>query len=146
MKALHLDAGDQSVGRQLTALASSLYAIARTVLGLIFIMFGLNDFVPFIPYPPSIPEHAGAFFGAMVQSHFAYFVFGVQLIAGILLVINRFVPLALVMLAGVIANILAFHIAMWPATIVPFPALVTVLWFIVAWRYRTKLNPLLQPT
>lgn len=120
------------------------YVITRTVLGLMFIMFGLNGFVPFIPSPPSIPQYAGAFFGAMVQSHFAYFVFGVQLIAGILLVVNRFVPLALVMLAGVIANILAFHITMWPATIFPFPVLVTVLWFIVAWRYRAKLNPLLQ--
>ena len=120
-------------------------AIARTVLGLIFVMFGLNDFVPFIPNPPSIPQSAGTFVGTMVQSHFAYFVFGVQLIAGILLVFNRFVPLALVMLAGVIANILAFHITMWPATIFPFPLLVTALWFIVAWRYRAKLNPLLQP-
>lgn len=121
------------------------YATARAVLGLIFIMFGLNDFVPFIPRPPSIPQFAGMFVGAMVQSHFAYFVFGVQLIAGVLLVINRFVPLALVTLAGVIANILAFHITMWPATILPLPVLVTALWFIVAWRYRAKLNPLLQP-
>ena len=121
------------------------YAIARTMLGLVFIIFGLNGFVPFIPNPPSIPQHAGVFFGVMVQSHFAYFVFGVQLLAGVLLVINSFVPLKLVMLAGVIANILAFHITMWPAAIFPFPVLVTVLWFIVAWRYRAKLNPLLQP-
>lgn len=110
-----------------------------------FITFGLNDFVPFIPNPPSIPQEAGTFFGAMVQTHFSYFVFGVQLIAGVMLVSNRFVPLALVMLAAVIANILAFHLTMWPATLIPMPLVATVLWFIVAWRYRAKLNPLLQP-
>ena len=124
---------------------NSFYAIARTLLGLMFIVFGLNDFVPFIPNPPSIPQSAGTFFGLMVQSHFSYFVFGAQLIAGVLLVINRFVPLALVMLAAVIANILAFHITMWPATLIPMPLIATVLWFIVAWRYRAKLTPLLQP-
>lgn len=122
-----------------------LYSVARTILGLLFVAFGLNDFVPFIPNPPSIPSYAGTFFGTMVQSHFSYFVFGVQLIAGLLLVVNRFVPLALVMLAAVIANIIAFHITMWPASLVPLPLVVTVLWFVVAWRYRDKLNPLLQP-
>jgi uncharacterized membrane protein YphA (DoxX/SURF4 family) len=124
---------------------NALYTIARTLLGLMFIAFGLNDFVPFIPSPPSIPQEAGTFFGAMVQTHFAYFIFGVQLISGVMLVINRFVPLALVMLAAVIANILAFHVTMWPAALIPMPLVATVLWFVVAWRYRSKLNPLLQP-
>jgi putative oxidoreductase len=123
----------------------ALYTIARILLGATFVAFGLNDFVPFIPNPPSIPQYAGTFFGTMVQSHFSYFVFGVQLVAGVLLVINRFVPLALVLLAAVIANILAFHITMWPATIFPMPLIVTALWFVVAWRYRARLNPLLQP-
>jgi putative oxidoreductase len=81
-----------------------------------------------------------------VMSHFAWFVFGVQLVSGLLLLVNRFVPLALMMLAGVIANILAFHIAMWPASLIPMPIIVTILWFVVAWHYRERLNPLLQPT
>ncbi|HZY99660.1 MAG TPA: DoxX family membrane protein [Candidatus Baltobacteraceae bacterium] len=124
---------------------NALHAIARTALGLMFVVFGLNDFVPFIPSPPSIPGYAGAFFETMVQSHFAWFVFGAQLIAGLLLVVNRFVPLALVILAAIIANIIAIHVTMWPAALVPLPLVVTVLWFIVASRYRDKLDPLLQP-
>jgi putative oxidoreductase len=122
------------------------YNVARILMGLMFVLFGFNGFVPFIPNPPSIPQFAGMFFGAMVQSHFAWFVFGVQLISGVLLLVNRYVPLALMMLAGVIANILAFHISMWPASLIPMPIIVTVCWFIVAWHNREKLFPLLQPT
>ena len=118
------------------------WTIARVLLGIIFIVFGLNGFVPFIPGPPTVPEHAGAFVGAMMASHFAYLVFGVQLIAGLLLLVNQYVPLALVALAAVISNILTFHITMWPATIIPLPILVTVLWFVVAWPMRRHFAPL----
>lgn len=121
------------------------YHTARILMGLMFVTFGLNGFIGFIPNPPSIPQFAGMFFGAMMQSHFAWFVFGVQLISGLFLLVNRFVPLSLLMLAGVIANILAFHITMWPASLIPMPIIVTVLWFVVAWRYRETFNPLLQP-
>lgn len=78
----------------------------------------------------------------MVSSHFSYFVFGVQVLCGILLLVNRYVPLAIVLLAAVIANILEFHITMWPAALIPMPALVTVLWFIVAWPLRAQFAPL----
>ena len=122
------------------------YTAARVLMGLMFVTFGLNGFIGFIPNPPSIPQYAGVFFGTMMQTHFAWFVFGVQFVAGVLVLANRFVPLALMMLAGVIANILAFHITMWPASLIPMPIIATALWFVVAWHYREKLNPLLQPT
>ncbi len=109
---------------------------ARILLGLIFAVLGINGFVPFLPNPTSIPATALAFFGAMAASHFAYFVFGVQVVCSILLLVNRYVPLAVILLAAVIANILAFHITMWPAALIPMPILVTMLWFIVAWPLR----------
>lgn len=137
MKVLQLEDGSR--------VQNALYATARILLGLLFVLFGFNGFVPFIPFPPAIPQLAGTFFGVMVQSHFSYFVFGVQLIAGLMLVSGRFVPLAIVALAAVLANVLAFHITMWPATIVPMPLIALVLWAIVAWRYRERLLPLLQP-
>jgi putative oxidoreductase len=120
------------------------FIAARILLGLMFVVFGINGFVPFIPNPPSIPQNAGMFFGAMVQSHFSYFVFGVQLLSGLLLLVNRFVPLAVVTLAAVIANIIAFHITMWPASLVPMPLVVAILWFAVAWSVRDHLKPLLS--
>jgi putative oxidoreductase len=122
---------------------NALLVAARILLGAMFVVFGLNGFLAFIPSPPSIPQTAMTFFGAMVQSHFSYFVFGVQLICGALLLVNRFVPLAVVTLAAVIANIIAFHVTMWPASLIPMPLVATVLWFVVAWSVRDRLAPLL---
>jgi hypothetical protein len=120
-----------------------LYTTARILLGLMFTIFGLNGFLHFIPNPPSIPAPALAFYVAMIQSHFSYFVFAVQLVAGILLLLNRYVALAIVALAGVIANIFAFHVTMWPQSLVPMPIVALVLWFAVAWSQRDRLVPLL---
>jgi uncharacterized membrane protein YphA (DoxX/SURF4 family) len=115
--------------------------IARILLGLMFTVFGLNGFLHFIPAGMPGGE-AGAFIGAMAASHYAYFVFGVQLAAGLLLLIDRFVPLALALLAAVIANILAFHITMAPSGL-PMAILAAVLWVIVALPFRPQFAPFL---
>ncbi len=114
--------------------------IARSLLGLIFVIFGLNGFLGFIPAPP-IPGTAGAFLGALTTSHYVFFVSGVQVIAGVLLLTNQYVPLALVLLGAVIANILVFHATMMPAGL-PLPILVTVLWVVVALSVRPHFAPL----
>ena len=108
--------------------------IARILLGLIFFVFGLNGFVGFIPMPP-LEGVAGAFIGALFTSHYLYLISGVQLIAGVLLLINRFVPLALALLAPVIANILMYHATMQPSGF-PLAIFTTLLWGILVWRYR----------
>ena len=115
---------------------------ARLLLGLMFVVFGLNLIWLFLPPPPHVPENAGAFSGAMLSSHFVYLVAAAQVIPGVLLIVNQYVPLALVVLAAVIVNILAFHLTMWPQAIVPFPIIVTICWFIVAWPLRAHFAPL----
>jgi uncharacterized membrane protein YphA (DoxX/SURF4 family) len=121
----------------------TVYLVSRLLLGLIFGVLGLNGFVSFMPTPPSIPPAAMTFFGAMVTTHFSYFVFGAQVIAGFLVLFNRYVPLAIVTLAAILANIWAYHITMWPAGIFPMPIVATILWFIVAWSIRRAFAPLL---
>jgi hypothetical protein len=103
---------------------------------------GFNGFVQFIPSPPYIPPTAMAFYGAMMTSHFAYFVFGVQVISGLLVLFNRYVPFALFMLGAVLANIFAFHITMWPQALFPMPIVALVLWFLTAWPIRSQFAPL----
>lgn len=115
--------------------------IARILLGLMFLVFGLNGFVPFIPAPP-LPGLAGTFIGILFTSHYAVLVFAVQVAGGILLLTDQFVPLALAVLAPVIANILVFHITMQPSGILP-GLLAAILWIILARRYRAAFAPLL---
>ena len=114
--------------------------IARILLGLMFFVFGLNGFLHFLPAPP-IPGLAGTFLGALMQSHYVFFVAGVQVIAGTLLLVNRFVPLALALLAPVLANILVFHLTMQPRGLPP-GIFATILWIILAWRFRAYFAPL----
>src|SRR5271154_6343381 len=108
--------------------------IARYLLGLIFIVFGLNGFLNFIHQPPPSNPLALQFFIAVSASHFAAFFFAVQLIGGLLLLSGFFVALALKVLDAAVYNILAFHLTLAPASIAP--ALVaSVLWVLVFLQY-----------
>jgi uncharacterized membrane protein YphA (DoxX/SURF4 family) len=109
--------------------------VARILLALAFVVFGLNGFLHFIPAPPP-PGVAGQFEAALAATHYFHFVYAIQLISGILFLVNRFVPLALTLIAPVIVNILLFHIFMAPASIGP-GALTAVCWFILFARHRT---------
>jgi putative oxidoreductase len=111
--------------------------IARYLLGLIFLVFGLNGFLHFIPMPP--PKGLAAQFGgAIFVSHYWVVIFGLQVIGGLLLLVNRFVPLALVLLGPVIVNIFFFHALMAPEGL-PLAIVVVVLWVILAVRYKQYL-------
>jgi putative oxidoreductase len=81
--------------------------IARYLLGLIFLTFGLNGFLHFIPMPPPTGV-AAQFFGALFVSRFYVVIFLLQIVPAVLLLANRYVPLALTILGAVIVNILAF--------------------------------------
>jgi hypothetical protein len=116
--------------------------IARYLLGVIFLVFGLNGFLPFIPMPaPS--GVAGQFMGAMFVSHYLVIVFLLQLIPAILLLMNRYVPLALVLLGPVIVNIFLFHCFMAPSGL-PLATVVAILWVLVAAGVRPAFSGILQ--
>ena len=108
--------------------------ISRLLLGLIFVVFGLNGFLHFIPMPPPTGV-AGQFFGAIFASRYYVVIFGIQVLGGLLLLINRFVPLALALLAPVIVNIFFFHALMAPAGL-PLAIVVVILWAILAVRNK----------
>jgi uncharacterized membrane protein YphA (DoxX/SURF4 family) len=111
--------------------------IARLLLGLAFTVFGLNFFLNFIPAPPPEPGLASDFFKVFVTSGWAHVIGAVQLLSGLLLLIGRFVPLALTMLAGMIFNILVIHILMAPAGIGP-GIVVALLEIFLVWNYRDR--------
>ena len=111
--------------------------IARLLLGLIFFVFGLNGFLNFIPAPPPTGL-AGQFAGILFTSHLYIVIFAVQTIGGLLLLVNRFVPLALIMLGPVIVNIFFFHLFMARSGL-PLAIVVVALWVIVAMRNKQHL-------
>jgi uncharacterized membrane protein YphA (DoxX/SURF4 family) len=121
---------------------SKLVVAARTLLGLVFAVFGLNFFLHFIPQPP-MPPAAGAFAGAMFATGYIFILLKVvEVASGLLLLVGRFVPLALALLAPIVVNIVFFHAFLAPAGIV-VPLVVLALEVYLAWAYRGVYRPML---
>ena len=108
--------------------------IARILLGAIFVLFGLNAYLHFLPrqLPPGL---AGQFVGAMFQSRYIIFVAAIEVICGALLLVNRYVPFALAILAPIIVNILMFLLLLPPVGWQP-GVLAAILWIILFIHYR----------
>jgi putative oxidoreductase len=117
--------------------------IARFLLGLIFLVFGLNGFLHFLPMSSPPPGTAGQFIGALFVSHYLVAVFLLQIIPAALLLLNRYVPLALTLLAPIIVNIVLFHLLMAPSGL-PLAMIVTVLWVVVFLSVRSAFTGLFQ--
>ena len=115
----------------------TLIIIARSLLGLLFVVFGLNAFLQFIKMPP--PEGlAGDFMKALFVSHYFYVVAVLQITGGAILLLGRFVPLGLTLLGPVIVNILLFHIFLQPSGL-PLAVVVGAFALFLLWAYRGAL-------
>ena len=109
--------------------------VARILMGLAFVFFGLNGFLNFL-HAPTPPGPAGQYTALLGDTFYMKFVFLVQLVGGVLLLSGQFIPLALVLLGPVLVNILLFHISLQPAGLPP-GLFITVLWFIVFYGVRS---------
>ena len=103
---------------------------------------GLNGFLNFIPLPPP-GGIAGQFMGALYVSHYVWVIFAFQVIAGVLLLVNRYVPLAVAVLAPVIVNILVFHASMASSGL-PMALFVAALWAAIFTEVRPAFSGLFQ--
>jgi hypothetical protein len=118
--------------------------IARYLIALVFIVFGLNGFLRFLPQKLPSSQMAMQYFTVMSASHYLIFVFALQLIAGALFLFRRTVPLALVIAAPLIVNILLFHALMDPGGIAP-GLVVTALWLVIYWQFRAAFYGIFFP-
>jgi uncharacterized membrane protein YphA (DoxX/SURF4 family) len=131
--------------RETRSFVRFLPAIARILLGVPLILFGLNGFLSFIP-PPStpLPEGAMAFLGALAQTGYMLQLIGLtHLTVGVLLVANRFVPLALAMFAPFLVNSIAFHSYLERSGL-PIAIGFLVLELYLVWKYREAYRPMLK--
>jgi len=126
-------------------LSRYLSAGVRVVLGLLFFVTGLNGFLNFLPQnAESMSEGALAFSTALAQTGYMLpLAMGVQLLSGILLLANRFVPLALTLLAPIVVGIFAFHVFLAPSGLVIAIA-VAAMEAGLAWAHRDAFRSVLR--
>ncbi|MEN9578566.1 MAG: hypothetical protein RJA70_1575 [Pseudomonadota bacterium] len=126
----------------MTSLLSRAPILPRILLGLIFTVFGLNGFLGFLPMP-ELPPEGGAFMGALAATGYMLpLIKGTEVVAGVLLLINRFVPLSLVLLAPITVNILLFHSLLAPAPAMPLVLIAAQLF--LAYHHRSAFSGVLQ--
>ena len=116
---------------------------ARLVLGAIFTVFGLNGFLHFLPMPAPTGL-AAVYMGGLAASGYMFpLIKGTEVVAGALLLGNRYVPLALTILAPVVVNILAFHLFLAPSGLV-IPLVAAALGIYLATTQRAIFAPFFQ--
>jgi len=121
----------------------NLTIIVRSLLGLTFVVFGLNAFLHFIPMSP--PQGlAGDFMKALFVSHYFYVVAVLQIAGGAICLLGRFVPLGLTLLGPVIVNILLFHVFLDPSGL-PLAVVVSAVALFLLWTNRRAFAGWIQP-
>ena len=118
-------------------------AIVRILLGVMFLVFGLNGFLNFIPTPKDMPPEIINVTGALMKAGYMTVVSGAEVLIAVMLLTNRFVPLALALLAPIIVGIITFHVVIAPATIGP-GIVVLIMELYLAWSYRAAFRSMLQ--
>ena len=127
-----------------TKTKSIITLVARTLLGLVYFVFGINFFIPFIPSPPPMEGAAGAYMGGLFQAgYFLPLVKGIEVVGGVLLLTGFFVPLSIAVLASISLHIFLFHTILAPEG-APIGIVLLMLNLFLAWAYRQNFKPLFQ--
>ena len=116
--------------------------IARLLLGLLFFVFGLNGILHFLPTPPMPPGDGTTFATILMTSGYMKLVALLMVIAGLLLLVGRYVPLALVILGPILVNILCFHIFLEHGAGIGVGLVATLLELFLIWVYRLSFRGL----
>jgi len=116
--------------------------ILRIMLGLVFLVFGLNKIHQFIP-TGTMTTDASTFIGVMVATRYFMVVGFIESLGGLLLLFNRFVPLGLVLLGPIIVNVFLTGLLMDRQGI-PMAGAVAAMWLFLFWRYKNNFTPLFE--
>lgn len=89
---------------------SNFTTLLRIILALVLLVFGLNKFIQFIP-APELPDEAANFMSSLVDTGYVLYFLGIlEIFIGVLLLLKKWVPFALMVLVPISVNILLFHI------------------------------------
>lgn len=117
--------------------------LARVLLGLLFVFFGLNKFLLFLPVEPPSPGLAQLFMNALLHSRYIWYVGALEVTGGVLLLVNRYVPLALTLLGPVAVNIALYHLLLFHEEM-SGAIVVVVLWLLTYWGVRSAFTELFR--
>jgi putative oxidoreductase len=127
--------GDFAENKTLIDMQFNATNIVSWLLGLIFLVFGLNGFLQFLPMPP-MNEDAGVFLGSLMKSGWLPIVKVLEVVLGAMIIFNFKRPLALVLLAPIVVCILLFHLLIAGEPIMAI-VLTGLLGFLL-WSYRDR--------
>lgn len=120
------------------------FTLTRLLLGVVFVVFGLNGFITFIPVPEQ-PEAAAKFMEQLIETgYMLYFWKSIEVLSGLMLLANRFTLLAGLAALPVSANIFAFHLFLDQSNIL-IGAIVLILNLMVLASHKGSLKVLVQP-
>jgi len=117
---------------------------ARVILGLIFVVFGLNGFFHFIENPEMNEPMTALMMALGGTGYFMVIVKAVEVVSGLMILTGRFLPLGLILLAPVSVHIFFAHLMLDQAGL-PMAIVIIVLQLFLAFAYRDSYSELLQP-
>ena len=117
--------------------------IARILLGALFVFGGANHLFNFVPAQPLPPGAAGQFLAGMIGTGYLTFIGVMEVLGGLLIIIQQFVPFGLTILGPIVVNIFVIEALIMPKAI-PVALVMVVLWVLGAWPFRTLFFPILQ--
>jgi uncharacterized membrane protein YphA (DoxX/SURF4 family) len=122
---------------------STFTTVLRFLLGITLLVFGVNKFVPFLPIFDMAPAAANFMSSLDSSGYVLSLVAALEVFIGLLLILNKWVPFALILLAPIAINILLFHIFMEVSGILVAIIIVTVN-IILIYKYWKSYRPLFQ--
>jgi putative oxidoreductase len=116
--------------------------IARCLLGFIYLVFGLDYFLHFIPYQPLHTGKPGALVAGLKGTGYIYpMMKTIQILGGLSLLLDRYAPFSAVVLFPISLNVLLFHSILVPSGWLMGVALIVPNVFL-GWAYRKYYNGL----
>ncbi|MEA1785914.1 DoxX family membrane protein [Arenibacter sp. GZD96] len=121
---------------------AKIFLVLRIVFGLFLLIFGANKFLQFMPMG-EMSESAGAYFGALMSAKVLPLVAIIEILAGLALLLNKYAPLMLLILASVSVNAVLFHATLAPEGIAP-AALLLILNIVLLYHYKDRYKDILK--
>ena len=117
--------------------------IIRILVGLMMVVFGANKFLNFMPQPTEVPEQMGVLMGLLMSSPFMSIVGVLEVLSGLGLLLNKFIPLSLTVLIAILLNAALFYLFFDPANVIG-AVVFLVLSLVLVYSHKDRFSSMLS--